>query len=425
MKKHSESFPRLDHYVQNGFNILLYGLGSKKRVLEQFGLYLSRKVGEMPALLVVHGYSPCFSLRQFIESVAERYFGLKSFPVGMKSALTKCRYLVELSKAVATALRDTQGKILEHSVVSLYSCQCFTVKENVPVSKEQTPAYSQPCFNYIWDALRAEGWQHFKGVGLSSYYYAMPNVSKKAEGTIGEDMFRSELEVYAFCAANRKEIFEEATRYAAAQQHSRRSLREESSPSGKKEPAYFTRSLYILFHSIDGENARTQEVQMALSMLAESPRIHFIASVDHMNAPLVWNNQQADRFNWLWIEAVTFEPLFSETRDTEAISTTKQARAAVGTSYVLKSLTPNHLRVLQELAKYQLKQKEEKEMEFSLLLERCTAEMYVNNENGLRTLLVEMTDHELVKSRRDSNDVEKLRICLTDAEIRAEILKTT
>lgn len=292
------------------------------------------------------------------------------------------------------------------------------------VEEAKAPDYSQACFNYIWDALRSEGWQHFPGVGLSSYYYAMPSVARKANGTLGEDMFQSERDVYEFTAANRKELFAEATRFAAAQDKSRRSKRETQSASSKrKEPLYFTRPLYILFHNIDGESARSKDTQAALSMLAESPRIHFIASVDHMNAPLVWNNQQTDRFNWLWIEAPTFEPRYSETRDVESISTTTQARAAVGTSYVLKSLTPNHLRVLQELAKYQLKQKGDREMEFSLLLERCTAEMYVNNEARLRYLLVEMIDHELVKTRRDANDVEKLSICLTDEEIKSEILK--
>lgn len=103
MEKLTESFARFDHYMENGFNVLLYGLGSKKKIIEQFGLYLSRKAAGMPGVLVAHGYSPCFSLRQLVESIAENYFGVKSFPVGIKSSLAKCKYLVELSKAVVAA----------------------------------------------------------------------------------------------------------------------------------------------------------------------------------------------------------------------------------------------------------------------------------------------------------------------------------
>ena len=44
--------------------------------------------------------------------------------------------------------------------------------------------------------------------------------------------------------------------------------------------------LFILIHNIDGEMLRGEKIQSTFSFLAQIPQIHFVASIDHINAPL-------------------------------------------------------------------------------------------------------------------------------------------
>ncbi|KAG9042202.1 Origin recognition complex subunit 2 [Tulasnella sp. UAMH 9824] len=53
------------------------------------------------------------------------------------------------------------------------------------------------------------------------------------------------------------------------------------------------RPLYITVHSIDSPMLRTAKSKAVLSLLASSPRIHLVGSVDHMNAPLIWSQNEA------------------------------------------------------------------------------------------------------------------------------------
>lgn len=52
--------------------------------------------------------------------------------------------------------------------------------------------------------------------------------------------------------------------------------------------------------------------QRLLSELAALPNVHLAASVDHANAPLLWDLQTKDRFAWAWHAAVTYEPYLRE-----------------------------------------------------------------------------------------------------------------
>lgn len=44
--------------------------------------------------------------------------------------------------------------------------------------------------------------------------------------------------------------------------------------------------IVLVVHNIDGVGLRSERAQTALSLLAELPQIHIVASVDHVNAPL-------------------------------------------------------------------------------------------------------------------------------------------
>lgn len=64
------------------------------------------------------------------------------------------------------------------------------------------------------------------------------------------------------------------------------------------------RSLVLGVHNIDG--LPDLQAQSLLSELAAVPSVQLIASVDHVDAALLWDKEVAARFNWLWHDATTF-----------------------------------------------------------------------------------------------------------------------
>ncbi|TFK60246.1 ORC2-domain-containing protein [Pluteus cervinus] len=85
------------------------------------------------------------------------------------------------------------------------------------------------------------------------------------------------------------------------------------------------KDLYFVIHNIDAPALRTQKVKSCLALLALHPRIHIIASIDHINAPLLWSTTEASTrkpdlssssppvnpargFNWLYHDLTTLHP---------------------------------------------------------------------------------------------------------------------
>lgn len=58
--------------------------------------------------------------------------------------------------------------------------------------------------------------------------------------------------------------------------------------------------LFLLVHSLDGPMLRPERTQHMLSRLAQAPRVHLIATIDHINAPLIWDQQKLAQFNFIW-----------------------------------------------------------------------------------------------------------------------------
>ncbi|KAJ2890923.1 Origin recognition complex subunit 2, partial [Coemansia aciculifera] len=64
--------------------------------------------------------------------------------------------------------------------------------------------------------------------------------------------------------------------------------------------------IYFIVHNIDGPCLRKH--QAALAVLASCPSVHLLASIDHIEAPLIWDSSTTTRFNWAWHDLTTFEP---------------------------------------------------------------------------------------------------------------------
>ena len=57
-------------------------------------------------------------------------------------------------------------------------------------------------------------------------------------------------------------------------------------------------TLYLVVHNIDGLALRAEKAQSALAQLAAaSPSVRLVASIDHINAPLLWNSDKMSKVN--------------------------------------------------------------------------------------------------------------------------------
>ena len=64
----------------------------------------------------------------------------------------------------------------------------------------------------------------------------------------------------------------------------------------------------MLTHCCWFAGLREVEAQDLLSHLAACTNIFLVASMDHVNTPLLWDKQVAARFNWLWYDVTNYVP---------------------------------------------------------------------------------------------------------------------
>ncbi|KAK9112807.1 hypothetical protein Scep_020326 [Stephania cephalantha] len=111
----------------------------------------------------------------------------------------------------------------------------------------------------------------------------------------------------------------------------------------------------VVVHNIDGPGIRELESQQYLSRLASCSHVRMIASIDNVNAPLLWDKKMVHtQFNWCWYHVPTFMPYKVEGMFFPLIlassGSSQNAKTAV---IVLQSLTPNAQSVFKVLAEYQ------------------------------------------------------------------------
>lgn len=66
--------------------------------------------------------------------------------------------------------------------------------------------------------------------------------------------------------------------------------------------------LYILVNSIEGKLFQMNDAKVCLSILASCPSIGIIATCEHMNTSLQWNQEVLCNFKWIFEHFPTFEP---------------------------------------------------------------------------------------------------------------------
>jgi len=181
------------------------------------------------------------------------------------------------------------------------------------------------------------------------------------------------------------------------------------------------RDFFLVFHNIDGVNLRKAKTQQIISQLASLPGCHLIASVDHINAPLLWDQTKLSKFRWIWYDATTFCPYIDETSYETSLMIQQSGQLALSSLlHVIKSLTPNAKKIFVLLATEQLALGDTptyQGMSFQDLYQRCRAEFLVNSDLTLKAQLTEFKDHKLIRVKKGNDGVEYLTIPLDNSTI--------
>ncbi|XP_046617485.1 origin recognition complex subunit 2 isoform X1 [Neodiprion virginianus] len=174
--------------------------------------------------------------------------------------------------------------------------------------------------------------------------------------------------------------------------------------------------LYLLVHNIDGVMLRSNKAQDTLSILASIPNLSLIASVDHINTPLIWDNVKHSRYNFCWWDVTTMLPYDAETSFESSIMVQKSGALALSSLLnVFLSLTSNARAIYVLLIKHQLEHATSDTYPGMLLKDlysNAREAFLVSSDTALRAQLTEFIDHKLVRSKRNYDGAEYLSIPL-------------
>ncbi|KAM7313978.1 origin recognition complex subunit 2 [Ixodes scapularis] len=177
--------------------------------------------------------------------------------------------------------------------------------------------------------------------------------------------------------------------------------------------------LYLLINNIDGPNLRQSKAQAVLSRLSAVAHIHIVASVDHVNASLLWDQETSRAYRFVWINATTFEPYVLES----SLEPLKSCAASTlgSLQHVFCSLTPNARKIFLLIARHQLDSASSpgySGLSFQDCYHRCREEFLVNSDLTLRAQLREFLDHLLLKIKKGHDGTENLLIPLQNEALR-------
>ena len=176
--------------------------------------------------------------------------------------------------------------------------------------------------------------------------------------------------------------------------------------------------LFLIIHNIDGPSLRDERAQIALSLLATCPKVHIIATIDHLNSPLLWNEIILSRYNWAWHDATTFEQYTVETSYENSLLVQQSGVLAMSSlTHVLKSLPEKAQKIFVVLATHHLEHKEDSSyigLPYAELYRICREKFLANSDITLRSQLTEFLDHKLIRSRKGPDGTETLSVLVKE-----------
>ncbi|KAF9075006.1 DNA replication origin binding protein [Rhodocollybia butyracea] len=226
------------------------------------------------------------------------------------------------------------------------------------------------------------------------------------------------------------------------------------------------RHLYLVIHNIDSPPLRLSRAQTCLSLLALHPKIHLVASIDHINSPLLWSsaelsarkgNQVEDielsgrGFAWLWHDLTTLAPYDFELAHADRSSISgawgsghkRDAATHNGATMVSETAAQHILASVTAKAKKLFALMAEKQLEaiasstnagpaddlqqyavgYDTLYHSARNDFIATNDTALRALLGEFRDHALVIGAQQGSSGEVLWIPMRKERL-AKVLST-
>ncbi|XP_030897890.1 origin recognition complex subunit 2 [Leptonychotes weddellii] len=172
--------------------------------------------------------------------------------------------------------------------------------------------------------------------------------------------------------------------------------------------------LFLLIHNLDSQMLRGDKSQQIIGQLSSLRNIYLIASIDHLNAPLMWDHAKQSLYNWLWYETTTYSPYTEETSYENSLLVKQSGSLPLSSlTHVLRSLTPNARGIFRLLIKYQLDNQDNPSyigFSFQDFYQQCREAFLVNSDLTLRAQLTEFRDHKLIRTKKGTDGVEYLLI---------------
>ncbi|KAI4495559.1 hypothetical protein M0802_008571 [Mischocyttarus mexicanus] len=176
--------------------------------------------------------------------------------------------------------------------------------------------------------------------------------------------------------------------------------------------------LYLLIHNIDGIMLRSNKIQDALSTLARIPNFCIMASIDHINAPLLWDHTKHSKYNFYWWDTTTLLPYEAETSYESSLLIQHSGALALSSLInVFLSLTSNARAIYKLLIQHQLDNSNNSDfsgLAFKDLYRIARESFLVSTDLALRAQLTEFIDHKLVRTKRNKDGTECLTIPLSN-----------
>ena len=191
---------------------------------------------------------------------------------------------------------------------------------------------------------------------------------------------------------------------------------------------YAHTDLYIIVHNIESPALRSSETQQALARLAATPGIHLVATIDDVNACLVWDPLLRSSFNFVSADLTTFARYVHESPyacgSGSGAAAEDQTRSAL---VVMRSLNSNARGIFGLLIKEQIEGKGKAGMTLATLFERCRECFLSSTQVALKGHLAELRDHKLLRERRAADGSQVLYVPMSSEALRlvwAEIRST-
>ncbi|KAJ0178844.1 hypothetical protein K1T71_005619 [Dendrolimus kikuchii] len=172
--------------------------------------------------------------------------------------------------------------------------------------------------------------------------------------------------------------------------------------------------LFLIVNNIDGPMLRNVKTQAALTSIAQLKNVHIIATIDHINGPLLWDHSKISKFRFTWWDVTTFLPYTEETSYENSLMNQRSGALQLSSlRSVYQSLTTNAKGIFNIIIEFQLenyKQAHYQGFPFKDLYSKCREQFLVSSDLALRAQLTEFLDHKLVKMKRTYDGSENLII---------------